>query len=31
MAEAEISGNSDLTPDLLELRFIIDWLMSVGV
>src|ERR1039458_5354018 len=31
MAKAEISGNSDLTPDLLELRFIIDWLMSVGV
>src|ERR1039458_1886575 len=31
MSKAEISGNSDLTPDLLELRFIIDWLMSVGV
>ena len=31
MAKAEISGNSDLTPDLLELRFVIDWLMSVGV
>src|ERR1035437_2472146 len=31
MAKAQISGNSDLTPDLLELRFIIDWLMSVGV
>src|ERR1039458_8162805 len=30
MAKAEISGNSDLTPDLLELRFVIDWLMSVG-
>jgi len=31
MAKVEISGNSDLTPDLLEFRFIIDWLMSVGV
>src|ERR1035437_6190282 len=31
MAKAEISGNSDLTPDLLELRFVIEWLMSVGV
>src|ERR1039457_7617157 len=31
MAKAEISGNRDLTPDLLELSFIIDWLMSVGV
>jgi len=31
VAKAQISGNTDLTPDLLELRFIIDWLMSVGV
>jgi hypothetical protein len=31
MAKEEISGSSDLTPELLELRFIIDWLMSVGV
>src|ERR1017187_4860754 len=31
MAQPEISGNSDLTPDLLELRFVIEWLMSVGV
>src|ERR1035437_5981535 len=31
MAKAEISGSSDLTPDLLGLRSIIDWLMGVGV
>ncbi len=31
MLKADTSGTSDLTPDLLELRFIIDWLMSVGV
>jgi len=31
MPKAETSGTGDLTPDLLELRFIIDWLMSVGV
>jgi hypothetical protein len=31
MPKAETYGTGDLTPDLLELRFIIDWLMSVGV
>src|ERR1017187_5027343 len=31
MPKAQIYGTGDLTPDLLELRFIIDWLMSVGV
>jgi hypothetical protein len=31
MPKTETSRTGDLTPDLLELRFIIDWLMSVGV
>ena len=31
MSKAQTYGTGDLTPDLLELRFIIDWLMSVGV
>ena len=31
MPSAETFGDSGLTPDLLELRFIIDWLMGVGV
>ena len=31
MPSAETFGDSGLTPDLLELRFIVDWLMGVGV
>src|ERR1700683_1060627 len=31
MPKAKISAQTDLTPDLLELRFAIDWLMEVGV
>src|ERR1022692_2761610 len=31
MPSSETYRTGDLTPDLLELRFIIDWLMSVGV
>jgi hypothetical protein len=31
MPNSETYRTGDLTPDLLELRFIIDWLMSVGV